>query len=204
MSRNPSFMRWWHVSWLLPLLLAACATLPSVRPPLSADQQRDFLQSLDAFSFTGRVRVAIDGRDSTASIEWVQRRNDVNARLTSMLGVGGIRIQYSPERLQLETGDQVKYRDGDAEQLLVRELGFVPPFGVLRYWALGLPVPELSADANTDAARMQLLARQGWQLTYEQYTQVRTAAGEMRLPHVLIATRDGLRLRLVIDRWRIK
>jgi outer membrane lipoprotein LolB len=201
MSRHPSLT---PVSWALLLLLAGCATLRTDLPPLSAEQQREHLQSLDTFEFTGRVRVAMGSQDSTASIAWKQRRQAASVRLTSMLGVGGIRIQYSPERLQLETGDRLKYRDDEAEQLLVRELGFVPPFGALRYWVLGLPAPESRANANGDAGSLQLREQQGWRISYDQYMEVQTAAGVVRLPRQLVATRDALRLRLVIDRWRIK
>jgi hypothetical protein len=39
---------------------------------------------------------------------------------------------------------------------------------------------------------------------YKRHLLVKTAAGSVQLPTDLVATRDGLRLRLRVDRWRIK
>jgi outer membrane lipoprotein LolB len=209
MSRSPSSMRRWRGAWVvplwvLPLLLAGCVTRPAMRSPaMTADQQREHLQGLDAFAFDGRV--AINGQDSSPSIKWQQRRDIASVRLTSLLGVGGIKIQFSPDRLQLETGDGVKHRDGDAEQLLARELGLVPPFASLRYWVLGVPAPGSAATELFDAGgRLQQLEQQGWLLTYRRQAEVNTAAGSLQLPALLTATRGDIGLRLVIDRWRIK
>jgi outer membrane lipoprotein LolB len=186
---------------MLPLLLAACASLPT-RPPLGPDQQRDFLQELAAFSFTGRV--AVEGQGSNPYIDWQQRRNIAKVRLAGPVGMGGIRVEYSPERLRLETGSAVK-RDGEAEQLLRTELGFVPPFDSLRYWVLGLPAPGspvvMSADTDGQVQQMEQL---GWVITYRRHVDVKTAAGSLKLPALLTASRGELGLRLVIDRWRIK
>jgi outer membrane lipoprotein LolB len=204
MSRSPRSKQGWRFCCVLPMLLAGCITLPVARQPLDPVQQRGYLQGLETFSFTGRVRVASNGQDSSASIEWAQRRNEASIRLTSQLRVGGVRIRFSPERLQLETSDGMKHRDGEAEQLLARELGFVPPFASLRHWVLGLPSPGSPVQLNADAGNPQQLEGQDWQITYEQDMEVPTAAGAVRLPRILIATRDGLRLRLVIDRWQMK
>ena len=194
-------MSWWRVSWVLPLLLAACASLPT-RAPLSADEQREQLQDLAAFSFTGRV--VMEGQDANPYIEWQQRRNVARVRLAGPAGVGGIRVEYSPERLRLETGSAVK-RDEEAEQLLRTELGFVPPFDSLRYWVLGLPAPGSPAVPELDAqGQVQRMEQLGWVITYRRHVDVKTAAGALRLPALLTASRDGLGLRLVIDRWRIK
>jgi outer membrane lipoprotein LolB len=201
MSRSPSPMPWWRVSWVLPLLLAACASLPT-RPPLLADQQRDFLQELAAFSFTGRA--VMEGHDANPYIEWQQRRGVAKVRLTGPARVGGIRVEYSAERLRIETGSAVK-RDDEAEHLLKTELGFVPPFESLRYWVLGLPAPGSPSVPVLDAGgQLQQMEQLGWVITYRRHVDVETAAGSLRLPALLTASREGLGLRLVIDRWLIK
>jgi outer membrane lipoprotein LolB len=186
---------------MLPLLLAACASLPT-RPPLSADQQRGFLQELDAFSFHGRV--VMEGQGANPYIEWQQRRDVAKVRLTGPVQMGGIRVEYSPERLRLETGSAVM-RDDEAEHLLRTELGFVPPFESLRYWVLGLPAPGSPAVPSVDEnGQVQQMEQLGWVITYRRHVEVKTAAGSVRLPALLTASREGLGLRLVIDRWRIK
>jgi outer membrane lipoprotein LolB len=186
------------------MFLAGCAAEPATRPPLDPLQQRDYLQGLEVFSFTGRVRVTSSTQDSSATISWEQQRNEASIRLTTQLRVGGIRIRFSPERLQIETSDGVKHRDGAAEQLLARELGFVPPFGSLRHWVLGLPSPGSPEGRDVESGNPRQMEEQGWQITYEQDMEVPTAAGVVQLPRILVATRDGMRLRLVIDRWQTR
>ena len=51
---------------------------------------------------------------------------------------------------------------------------------------------------------LQQLEQQGWLINFERHVAVSTAAGAVQLPARLAATRDGLRLRLVVDRWRMK
>jgi outer membrane lipoprotein LolB len=196
-------MRWGRLAWAVSLLLAGCATTTVAPPQLSADQQRNLLQGLAGFSFTGRVAIA--GQDSTPSMEWRQQRDVAKVRLFGPMGVGGIQVEYSPERLRLETGGGGKLRDGEAEQLLIRELGFVPPFDSLRYWVLGVPAPGSPAGQSFDAeGRVQQMEQQDWLIRYDRHVQVISTAGAVQLPAKLVATRDGLRLTLVIDRWRIK
>lgn len=202
MPRHPEFMRWRRLSWVLSLVLAGCATTPVAPPQLAPAQQRSLLQGLAAFAFTGRV--AITGQDSAPSLEWQQKRDVASVRLTGRLGVGGIRVEYSPERLRLETSSGVKLGDDEAEQFLATELGFVPPFDSLRYWVLGLPAPGSPADQDFDAdGRVQRLEQRDWLISYDRHVEVNTTAGAVQLPARLVATRDKLRLTLVIDRWRI-
>lgn len=204
MSPHPSPMRRWRshgwIPWLLPWLLAGCATTSGSRIALTVDQQRDFLQSLAAFSFNGRA--TIDGQ--LFSMEWQQQREVATVRLTSRVGVGGVRMEYSPQHLRLETSRGV-LNDDEARQLLAGELGFVPPFESFRYWVLGLPAPGSPAVQDFDAdGRLQQLEQQGWLITYRKLATVGTAGGTASLPSLLNATRDDLGLRLVIDRWSIR
>jgi outer membrane lipoprotein LolB len=188
---------------MLSLALAACATRPVQSPPLSADQQRNLLQDLAAFSFTGRV--AITGQDPIPSLQWQQQRDVAKVKLAGPLGAG-MQVEYSPGSLRVVTSRGVKLDGGEAEETLANQLGFVPPFDSLRYWILGVPAPHVIAEMARDDSNglLQSLQQQGWQITYDRRMAVQTAAGTMQLPARLVATRDKLQLRLVIDRWHIK
>ena len=50
---------------------------------------------------------------------------------------------------------------------------------------------------------MQSLTQQGWLVEYQEYQPQRAAAGMVSLPTKLRATREDLRLRVVIDSWRL-
>lgn len=167
-------------------------------------QQRQLLQELPRFSLNGRVRLNAGEQSVMPSVNWEQQRDVTKVRLSSLLGTGGVQLEYSPARLQLTAGRDVKLVDGDAQAELVRQIGFAPPFESLRYWILGIPAPgPVASTAFDEAGLLQQLEQQGWKITYQRYVTVESAMGAARLPALLIASRDDLQLRLVVDRWRL-
>ncbi len=149
--------------------------------------------------------VTPDAQGFNASMDWRQQRDETKLKLSGPLGAGGLQVDYSPLQLRVTSrGDTLV--NAEAEQMLARELGFLPPFDALRYWIRGLPAPGTEAAVETlDAAGvLQQLEQQGWMIQFERHVAVNTAAGTVQLPARLTATRDGLRLRLVVDRWRLK
>jgi outer membrane lipoprotein LolB len=209
MSPLPS-RHWRRLSGaVLLVLVAACATTPPApRHALDATERHNLLQDLDAFSLTGRVAVAAAGQGSTPAVEWRQQRDVSRVKLSGPLGVGSLQLEYSPGSLRLVAANGDVLQDDAAQSALTRELGFVPPFEALRYWVLGEPAPadgDAAAVATRDAAGLlQRLEQQQWLILYERYMPVETNAGTTQMPARLTATRDGLRLRLVVDRWRLQ
>jgi outer membrane lipoprotein LolB len=207
MPRPGNRPRCWQLAGVLVLALAGCVTTPRLpEVPLDPAQQRAVLRDLAQFSLAGRVGVVTpDAMGFNASMDWRQQRDDTKLKLSGPLGAGSLHVAYSPAQLRVTSrGDTLV--NVDAEQMLVRELGFMPPFDALRYWIRGLAAPGTEAAVETlDAAGvLQQLEQQGWLILFERRVAVNTAAGTVQLPARLTATRDGLRLRLVVDRWRIK
>lgn len=191
----------------LLLALAACATTPpAVKHTLDAAEQHALLQGIADFSLTGRVAVAAAGQGSTPAVEWRQQRDVAKVKFSGPLGVGSVQLEYSPGSLRLVTGNGDILADEQAQQVLTRELGFVPPFEALRYWILGEPAPSDAAAVETRnaAGLLQKLEQQQWLILYERYMPVSTRAGTAQMPARLTATREGLRLRLVVDRWQLQ
>jgi outer membrane lipoprotein LolB len=193
-----------RAAWLLCLLLGACATAPHVsRQALDASQQRTLLQELRSFSFNGRV--AVTGQDSVPTMEWRQQADLTRLRLGAPWGVGSMQVEFRPGHLRLTTSRGEKLADVEAEQALANAIGFVPAFDALRHWVLGIAAPGSPAETAFDAdGNLQQLEQQGWLIRYERRVAVGTSAGELRMPALLIASRDNLKLRLVVDRWRIR
>ncbi|HTP40348.1 MAG TPA: lipoprotein insertase outer membrane protein LolB [Steroidobacteraceae bacterium] len=190
---------------LTALLLAGCATRPVQREPMPAAAQQRLLQSIEGFHLQGRAAVTAGQQGFTATLAWTQHAGDSSLRLSGLLG-GGLAVQYSATALHVISSHGGELRDADAEQMLVSELGFVPPFAALRYWVLGLAAPgdppqEVAADAAGGIAAM---TQQGWRLVYDRWVVVDTSSGPVRLPQRVSASRDQLHLKLVVDRWQLQ
>jgi outer membrane lipoprotein LolB len=196
-------MWWGRLALVLSVVLTGCATQPPVRPPLDAAQQTDRLLQLTSFSLEGKVGVAPQG--FSGSVNWQQQQSLATLKLSGPFGSGSMQLEYTPTSLRVSTSRGDRIADGEAEALLVRELGFLPPFGALRYWVLGLTAPAVAADETHDeAGLLQTLSQQDWVIRIVRRVQVDTAGGSMQLPAELVVTRGDQRLKLVVTRWRIK
>jgi len=190
----------------LILLLAGCAT---TRPPptlLPAQEQEALLQSLPGFSMDGRAAVKVGDEGPPAfSVDWRQQGDETRLRLSGTFG-GGLAVTWRPGLLRLTGGRGEQYENAEAEAVLMRELGFVPPFEALRYWMLGLPAPgepPAGEAAPSAEGRRGAIAQQGWHISYDRWMNVGAGAGAVQLPRRLTATRDDLRLRVTVEEWKL-
>ncbi|MFO7325198.1 MAG: outer membrane lipoprotein LolB [Pseudomonadota bacterium] len=185
---------------VMPPLLTGCASLrapPTVLPP---DVQEQLLLALPGFSLKGRALV----QQEIASLDWQQREDDARVRLSGPFGAGAITVDFSPARLTISLRGEA-YDNAAAETVLLREIGFVPPFDALRYWVLGLAAPgePPSARTGSEEGRLGSLTQRGWHIRYEQWQAVAARGGGVQLPRRVTITRDDLRLRVVVDRWKL-
>jgi outer membrane lipoprotein LolB len=192
-----------RLALVLSVMLTGCAITPPATQPLDAAQQAERLLQLMSFSLEGKVGIAPQG--FSGSVDWQQQQSVAKMRLSGPFGSGSLHLEYTPTSLRVSTSRGDRIADAEAEALLVRELGFLPPFDALRYWILGLPAPGLAADeTHDDTGRLRALSQQDWTIRYELRMPVDTAAGRMQLPARLVVTRGDQRLTLVVKRWRIK
>ena len=102
--------------------------------------------------------------------------------------------------LQLTTSKGQVLDSAAAGDELRATLGFEPPLGSLRFWILGASDPATSAQEWLDPQqRLAHLEQGGWQVDYGDYVLVQ----QQWLPRSLRVTRESLRLRVVIDNWRL-
>ncbi len=207
MSRRAE--RGWRLAGALAslALFAGCATSPASRVPLSPEAEAAWLQGLERFTLTGKagVRAGVEGeKGCNCSVNWQQRGDEASLRLSGPLGAGSLRLTYRPGYLRVNGGRGEVLEGDEAVAVLTREVGFVPPFDALRYWVRGLPAPgEAPAEQKAGAdGRIEELVQQQWRIRYERWNSVNTRQGRVQLPGRLTATRDDVRLRLVIERWK--
>lgn len=189
----------------LLLLMAGCRTAPRpaviVGPGADApwSEQRAGLEKLDNFSLTGRVAVAANGQGFSGNLRYRQQVRRADVALDGPLGMGGLRMALDGDRLNVSTskGDQLDGPEARAE--LERRLGFELPLDQLRWWLLGIPAPgESVLDQDAASGEIRGFQQQGWSVNINS----RAPAMGFSLPQKLTATRDGTRLKLLIENWQ--
>lgn len=190
-------------------VIAGCAALPE-RPPAEDryaawEAQRQSLARLDAWELRGRLALRANGQGVNASIRWVRDRDNHRIDLTGPFGGGRARILLTKDGAELRDASNKVYRDVSVENLLMRVTGWSLPLESLRYWVVGLPVPEQAARMEIDEwGRLSLLEQQGWRIRYLEYAQ----AGPYELPRRLFvevtgrgASEEPIDARIAIESW---
>lgn len=185
------------------LLCAGCATQPQLKasaPPASWEQRLPELQAIAGFELNGRVAVSDGHQGFSAGLRWQQRNDSATIDLTAPLGFGAAHIEQSPQGLSVTTSKGVTLTQAAASHELAATLGFEPPLNSLRYWVLGASDPNFPAQESVDEQQhLTHLEQDGWLVELADYAQV----GQQWLPRRVTVTRQSLRLRLVVDTWRL-
>jgi outer membrane lipoprotein LolB len=184
------------------LLLAGCSTLKPRAPPTAQawEQRLPALQAITQFQLDGRLAATSGNEGFSAGVRWRQEHDTATLDLSAPLGFGAAHVEQSPAGLTVTSSRGVTLEGAAASEELAATLGFEPPLGSLRYWVLGASDPDFaSQETIDDQQRLAHLEQDGWQVDYAQYTQV---AGQW-LPQQLTVTRQSLRLKLVVNAWRL-
>lgn len=191
------------VATIVLLSLGGCAPHGMVRPATEWPERRAELQALEAWSLSGRVAVAASGRGFSARLDWAQQAAASRIDLGGPFGAGALRVEVA--------GDEITVRDHDGvivaagREAVARQLGVELPVRELRYWMLGVPAPRTGAGVDAVEVvgrngRPVAFNDDGWWVRVEDWTPV----ADDVLPRRLVLERPGLRLKLVIDAWRLE
>jgi outer membrane lipoprotein LolB len=175
--------------------LSACVTSrPHTGAPLPWDQRLSELQRDGTWQLDGRVAVAVGSQGWQASLNWRQRAANTEVHLAGPLGVGAVVLKKTVDGLSVNGAPP----SGAMLTQLQEKLGFDLPLDNLRYWLLGVADPAAASELTlNDQDRAQQLTQNGWAVNYDHYTPV----GSDLLPSRLVLTREGVRVRIVVDHW---
>ncbi len=189
----------------LLLWLAGCRTVPPpaviVGPGAGApwSEQRTSLEKLDHYSLTGRVAVAANGQGFSGNLRYRQQAQRADVALDGPLGMGGLRMALEGDRLNISTSKGEQLDGPEARAELERRLGFDLPLDQLRWWLLGIPAPgESTLDQDAASGEIHGFQQNGWRVNIDS----RLPALGFALPQKLTATREGTRLKLLIESWQ--
>ena len=189
------------------MLSAACTSLRTQSPDSAQtpwSQRLPTLQNLRHFDLQGKVGVSNGNDGFSAGLRWQQNDDQASIDLSAPLGFGAAHIQQTDDVLRVTTSRGVTLDSVAANDELRATLGFDAPLRSLRYWVVGASDPASQAQETLDARqRLRHLEQGGWQVDYGDYTLVPAVPGPQWLPQSLTATRDALRLKIVIHDWKL-
>jgi outer membrane lipoprotein LolB len=185
----------------LALALVGCQTVPVPSAPAVAwGVRRPALQTLGRFGLNGRVAVAVAKQGFNAGLRWSQSGTVTHLNLSGPLGAGGVEVTADGSNLSVVTSSGKHLGADEAREELQDKLGFEPPLTSLRYWVLGVPDPGGPASVQLDSQqRLSSLSQDGWRIDYGSYMPV----GAEWLPRLMTLQREGVRVRVVVDGWRL-
>jgi outer membrane lipoprotein LolB len=186
------------------LTMAACSTItpkpsaPTVQIPWK-DRQTS-LSNIHSWRLNGKIAVQTTRDSGSATVDWVQNRNQFSISLLGPLGSNGLKLSGQPGRVNLQTSDGKNYSASSPEQLLAEKWGFHLPVSNMNYWIRGLPAPGPSANTRFDSyGRLSELVQQGWDVQYQSYSHI----GRMELPERISITSSSLKVKIVVYQWNV-
>jgi len=198
----------WRVALMGGLALAAlagCRTAPAPAPVIGpgADapwaEQQVALARVDRYSLSGRVAVAAREQGFSGALRYQQQAQRAELAIDGPMGMGGARVTLDGEQINISTSDGETLDGAAARAELEQRLGFMLPLTELRWWLLGLPAPgEVVLDQDAGSGEIRGFTQNGWQVNIE----ARSPAMGFALPRRLTATRDGARLKLLVENWQ--
>jgi outer membrane lipoprotein LolB len=130
-------------------------------------------------------------------LDWRQRGAQSEVHLAGPLGVGSSVLRLDDAGLSVDGAPA----GAAALAQLQERLGFELPLARLRYWVLGVPDPgpPFTLERNGDDRALHL-AQAEWNIDYDRYS----VEGGDWLPSRLELRRDDVRVRLVVEHWRLE
>ena len=184
--------------------LFGCAIPPATSPEATAAwaARQSRLARLTTWQADGRIGVVSGQEGWHASFQWAQRDAGYRIALIGPLGQGRVVVESDGQEVRIQTQDGQNWTAPDADALLEQSLGVRLPVNGLRYWARGLPEPGSTPILQTDGqGRLTRLEQNGWVIEYPAYAP--TSLLNLDLPERIVARRQDLSVKLVIERWTL-
>jgi outer membrane lipoprotein LolB len=181
------------IIWLSFVLLLSGCSFFTVEPNIPYSKTSTLpLYKLEQWTFEGRLSITGHNDSSTANVNWQHSVEKELIKLSGPLGQGATFIQLSKGVVTIDRGDGKVQTSNQPEAFINQQLGMIVPVQSLRYWAIGLPEPNLDFVETATGFKQA-----GWLIEYRQMQNVKT----ITMPYRLNVTNEQVTLKLIVDQW---
>lgn len=158
---------------------------------------------LRVWSAQGRMGITGVPQSGSGSFNWSQRDDVSQLNMHGPLGVGAISMRLdSSAHITLANGTH--YNGDDALIELAARLGVSVPLQQLKFWLRGVPAPgefQWLDDVGMNRSNSnKILQQDGWRIQYDDSILV----DALQLPRKITATQNAVRIRVVIEEWKLQ
>jgi outer membrane lipoprotein LolB len=181
---------------LLALLFSGCAAVQRAPERPAVDPAH-----VQQFELNGRINVRLDNQAYPGSLRWQHAPRSDELWFYTPVGSGVARLRQDEEGALVVTAEGREYRAEDLQALAFDVLGWDLPLESLPFWVRGVPSPSspVTEEALDEQGRLRRLVQDGWQVSYLDWA----PAGVNGLPSKLELIGERLRMRLVVDEWKL-
>lgn len=190
---------------VLAALLAGCAARGGERAAMAESDRlqrarESALGPVADFDLHGRIAVSDGTSAGSGRIDWQQRGAAYTLNFLAAVSNRNWKLEVRPGQAVLIEANGAVRLARSAEELLARELNWRIPAGALRYWVLGLRVPDQPGQALYGVdGQLQRIEQSGWTIRYEEFDGSHSPA----LPRKLRARSGEREVRIVVRRWNL-
>jgi outer membrane lipoprotein LolB len=178
----------------IALILSACAGLTSSPVGVYSSEPNAHLYNIKSWHLEGRLAVIAPNDSWSASIDWGHLPDVEMIKLSGPLGQGAVAIELNPESVTIDRGSGNIQTSHQPQKFISQQLGLDVPLESLRFWAIGLPESGSEFQKTVDG-----FIQNGWLIAYKEMQH----AGNEILPRKMAVSKNNMRLKLIIDQWKL-
>jgi len=184
---------------ILVTQLFACSSASLIKPNASITQSLENTEKILAiqqWQLLGRLSVRHQRESWLTRLDW--KHDFLIDDLTLCTSLGGVVAKIKRSKAGVEMLDEDGVMRPVSERELRSALGYVPPWSHLPYWVRGVASPKAPVLINKEQVLGEDVFNQdGWEIRLGKYEEV----GGVVLPGKIYLSKDGLKIKLVVDQW---
>lgn len=188
--------------FLLPSCTSTIAPTTSTSPEIFTSQKQHiaWINSLKIWEASGRFAVKQGTEGASGSFEWIYYSKDnYKIHFYGPFGAGNAYLTSGTDGVIWKDGNGVLMAE-TPEALIVMKTHYPFPVSNLIFWILGSPaMVGMVNHQQWQQGRLIYLEQAGWIIHYMSY--IRIDSGE--LPNKIEMTSGDIKIKLIIDQWKV-